>query len=77
MNKEKLHQTSRTMRAFSKVPAACSRAYLFVRAMGVCGVCILYILLSVRCVRACAGVPIVCLAIWHWYMLRGDWLKSE
>ena len=23
------------------------------------------------------GVPIVCLPIWHWYMLRGDWLKSE
>lgn len=23
---------------------------------------------------ACAAVPIVCLAIWHWYMLRGDWL---
>ena len=19
----------------------------------------------------------VCFAIWHWYMLRGDWLKSE
>lgn len=19
----------------------------------------------------------VCLPIWHWYMLRGDWLKSE
>ena len=23
------------------------------------------------------GVPMVCLPIWHWYMLRGDWLKSE
>jgi len=22
-------------------------------------------------------VPIVCLAIWHWYMFLGDWLKSE
>ena len=19
----------------------------------------------------------VCLPIWHWYMLRGDWLKSQ
>jgi hypothetical protein len=24
-----------------------------------------------------AGVPIVCFPIWHWYMFRGDWLKSE
>jgi len=31
-------------------------------------------LLSVLCVSACAGVPIVCFPIWHWYMLRGDWL---
>ena len=23
------------------------------------------------------GVPMVCLPMWHWYMLRGDWLKSE
>ena len=23
-----------------------------------------------------AGVPMVCLPIWHWYMLRGLWLKS-
>lgn len=23
------------------------------------------------------GKPIVCLAIWHWYMFLGDWLKSE
>ena len=22
-------------------------------------------------------MPIVCLPIWHWYMLRGDWLKSQ
>ncbi len=27
--------------------------------------------------RTSAGVPMVCLPIWHWYMLRGDWLKSE
>ena len=24
--------------------------------------------------RTCTGVPMVCLAIWHWYMLRGLWL---
>jgi hypothetical protein len=30
-----------------------------------------------RCGKAWHGVPIVCLPIWHWYMLRGDWLKSE
>eukprot|EP00965_Chrysotila_dentata_P041084 1362978-Pleurochrysis_carterae.AAC.1 len=23
------------------------------------------------------GIAIVCLPIWHWYMLRGDWLKSQ
>ena len=31
------------------------------------------------CVMACPtceGVPMVCLPIWHWYMLRGLWLKS-
>jgi hypothetical protein len=28
-------------------------------------------------IRTVAGVPIVCLPIWHWYILRGDWLKSE
>jgi hypothetical protein len=22
------------------------------------------------------GEAMVCLPIWHWYMLRGDWLKS-
>lgn len=32
---------------------------------------------SFRQERACEGVPMVCLPIWHWYMLRGDWLKSE
>ena len=52
-------------------------AYLCVLTKGVWGVCSLYSLLSVRCCSAWTGVPIVCLAIWHWYMLRGDWLKSE
>ena len=35
------------------------------------------ILLSVLLLSAVDGVPIVCLPIWHWYMLRGLWLKSE
>ena len=26
--------------------------------------------------QVCMGEARVCLAIWHWYMLRGDWLKS-
>ena len=34
-------------------------------------------LVSTRCGAAWYGVPIVCLPIWHWYMLRGDWLKSQ
>lgn len=36
-----------------------------------------YSLVSTRCDSACRGVPIVCFAIWHWYMFRGDWLRSE
>ena len=34
-------------------------------------------MLSVRFDSAVEGVPIVCLPIWHWYMFRGLWLKSE
>lgn len=49
-------------------------SYLLVRAMGVCGVSRRYSLPSVLCCRAMAGVPMVCFPIWHWYMLRGDWL---
>ena len=48
--------------------------HLDVRAMGVCGVRILYSLVSVLWGSAMAGVPMVCLPIWHWYMFRGDWL---
>ena len=50
--------------------------YLPVRASGVWGDCRRYILVSVRWPHTWVGVPIVCLPIWHWYMLRGDWLKS-
>ena len=50
------------------------RSYASVRAIGVCGFWIRYILVSVRCAKLWTGVPMVCLPIWHWYMLRGDWL---
>ena len=32
--------------------------------------------MSMQAGHTCEGVPMVCLPIWHWYMLRGDWLKS-
>ena len=44
---------------------------------GACGFCSRNSLVSVRRPHECSGVPMVCLPIWHWYMLRGDWLKSE
>ena len=37
---------------------------------------ILYILLSALPSQLCTAVPIVCLAIWHWYMFLGLWLQS-
>jgi len=48
-----------------------------VRTTGDCGVCRWYALVSERCPTAWKGTPMVCLPIWHWYMLRGDWLKSQ
>ena len=30
---------------------------------------------ELRC-QVWMGLAMVCLPIWHWYMLRGDWLKS-
>src|ERR1700709_1317616 len=47
------------------------------RTTGVCPVCSRYALLSVRHIIFEDGVPIACLLIWHWYIFRGDWLKSE